>query len=101
MERNKFTHQSSPHVLPTESLTKLEEDRRGIRETLNPQNALAEIYADQFAYENLFTDRFRRAMSRTVKEAHALRPNDRLGGRVRCIPNLAQLRRTIFMPSIL
>ena len=61
MDRIKINRKPSPHLLPTECPVELEEDRRGIREALEPTNLIAEIYAEQFAHDNWLAKRYRRA----------------------------------------
>jgi len=68
MERLKLNRKPSPHLLPTESPVELERDQRGIRETLKPKNPIAEIYADDLAFDNWSAKRHRRAMSQVVKK---------------------------------
>jgi hypothetical protein len=68
VERVRLTQKFSPYVLPTESLAEWEQEREAVRKDLKPQNKMAEIYADDFAYDNLMAKRFRRASSQRVKK---------------------------------
>jgi hypothetical protein len=68
VERIRLTQELSPYVLPTESLAEHEQEREAVRRALNPQNKIARIYADDFAYDNLMAKRFRRASLQRVKK---------------------------------
>src|SRR5437879_3119138 len=68
VERIRLLKETSPYVLPTESLAELEQEREAVRRALKPQNKIAEICADDFAYENWLAKRIRRASTQRVKK---------------------------------